>query len=313
MSEQYTFILSDRVTRTHVFYSNRYGIRCAADLYLPKDLDESKKYPAVVIGPPYAGSKEQGPGVYGNQMAQRGFVALAFDPVYMGESGGEPRHVSSPDLFSEGFSAGVDYVGCLPYVDREKIAAIGICGSGGFALSAAQVDVRIKAVVTASMFDITQAARMASPEQLADLKVQLGQKRWEDFENGTAEWIPTFPAEAVDAVPEGLDPISAEFFAYYGLKRGHHPNARGNFTTTSQLAMLQFPLLAHIKEISPRPILMIIGEKALTNVFTETAFANADEPKDLIRVPDANHIDLYDDVTKIPFERITDFLNRAFA
>lgn len=312
MSEQYTFALSNKVTRTHVFYNNRYGIHCAADLYVPKDLDESKKYPAVVIGPPYAGTKEQGPGVYGNQMAQRGFVALAFDPVYMGESGGEPRHVSSPDLFSEGFSAAVDYVGCLPYVDREKIAAIGICGSGGFALSAAQVDVRIKAVVTASMFDISQAARMASSDEIAKLKVQLAKKRWEDFENNTAEWIPTFPAEPADKVPDDLDPVSAEFFTYYGLKRGHHPNALGNFTTTSQLAMLQFPLLAHIKEISPRPILMIVGEKALTNVFSETAFANAAEPKELMRIPDANHIDLYDDVAKIPFDKITDFLTCAF-
>lgn len=231
-----------------------------------------KKYPAVVIGSAYAGSKEQGPGVYANQMAQRGFVALAFDPVYMGESGGEPRHVSSPDLFSEGFSAGVDFIGCLDYVDREKIAAIGICGSGGFALSAAQVDVRIKAVVTASMYDISQAVRMDGPAQIAELKKQLAAKRWEDFEKGTAEWIPAFPAEPAQEVPEDLDPVSAEFFAYYGLKRGHHPNALGNFTTTSQLAMLEFPLLAHIREISPRPILMIIGEKALTNIFTETAF-----------------------------------------
>ena len=313
MSELYTFELSDKVTRESVSYRNRYGIKCAADLYLPENLDKNSKYPAVVIGPPYAGSKEQGPGVYANQMAQRGFIALAFDPVYMGESGGEPRHVSSPDLFSEGFSAGVDYVGCLDFVDREKIAAIGICGSGGFALSAAQVDVRIKAVVTASMFDITQAARSISPEQLAELKIQLAKKRWEDFEKGTAEWIPAFPAEPADKVPEGLDPVSAEFFAYYGLKRGHHPNALGNFTTTSHLAMLQFPLLAYIKEISPRPILMIIGEKALTNIFTETAFANAAEPKELVRVPDANHIDLYDDVAKIPFETIEIFLNQAFA
>lgn len=313
MSQLYTFELSDKVTRESVSYRNRYGIKCAADLYLPENLDKNSKYPAVVIGPPYAGCKEQGPGVYANQMAQRGFAALAFDPVYMGESGGEPRHVSSPDLFSEGFSAAVDYVGCLSFVDREKIAAIGICGSGGFALSAAQVDVRIKAVVTASMFDITQAARNISLEELAELKIQLAKKRWEDFEKGTAEWLPAFPAEPADNVPEGFDPVSAEFFACYGLKRGHHPNALGNFTTTSQLAMLQFPLLSHIKEISPRPILMIIGEKALTNIFTETAFANAAEPKELVRVPEANHIDLYDDVEKIPFETIETFLNQAFA
>lgn len=313
MSKYYTFERSGEVTRKTVFYNNRYGIRCAADLYLPKNMDKNKKHPAAVIGPPYAGTKEQGPGVYANQMAQRGFVCLAFDPVYMGESGGKPRHVSSPDLFAEGFSAGVDYIGCLDFVDRKKIAAVGICGSGGFALSAAQVDVRIQAVVTASMFDISQAVRQETPKQIAELKKQLAAKRWEDFEKGTAEWIPAFPAEPAKKVPEGLDPISAEFFEYYGLKRGHHPNALGNFTTTSQLAMLQFPLLAHIKEISPRPILMIIGDQALTNIFTETAFANAGEPKKLVRVPDANHIDLYDDVTKIPFDTIEAFLNQAFA
>ena len=144
MSEYYTFTLSENVNRTSVSYLNRYGIRIAADLYTAKDMDETEKHPALVIGPPYGGVKEQGPGVYANQLAQRGFVCLAFDPAFMGESGGEPRHVSSPDIFAENFSAGVDYLGTLPFVDREQIGAIGICGSGGFALSAAQVDTRIK-------------------------------------------------------------------------------------------------------------------------------------------------------------------------
>ena len=137
MSEYYTFTLSENVNRTSVSYLNRYGIRIAADLYTAKDMDETAKHPALVIGPPYGGVKEQGPGVYANQLAQRGFVCLAFDPAFMGESGGEPRHVSSPDIFAENFSAGVDYLGTLPFVDREQIGAIGICGSGGFALSAA--------------------------------------------------------------------------------------------------------------------------------------------------------------------------------
>ncbi len=144
MNNYYTFELSENVTRTAVAYPNRYGIRIAADLYTSKDMDETAKHPALVIGPPYGGVKEQGPGVYANQLAQRGFVCLAFDPAFMGESGGEPRHVSSPDIFAENFSAGVDYLGTLPFADREQIGAIGICGSGGFALSAAQVDTRIK-------------------------------------------------------------------------------------------------------------------------------------------------------------------------
>lgn len=312
MGEVYTFDLNEEVKREHVFYNNRYGIKCAADLYTPKGLDRKGQYPAVVIGPPYAGTKEQGPGIYADQMAQRGYIALAFDPVFMGESGGEPRHVSSPELFSEGFSAGVDFAGMLPYVDREKISAIGICGSGGFALSAAQVDTRIKAVVTTSMFDTTQAARMMSDEDILAAKKRLSAKRWEDFAKQGAEYNPTFPEFPVEEIPEGLDPISAEFFSYYGTTRGHFAGALGGFTTTSDLAMMQFRLLDYIKEISPRPIMMIIGEKALTSIFTETAFKNAAEPKELVVVPNANHVDLYDDVTKIPFGKIDKFLRDAF-
>lgn len=136
----YTFELDENVARQSVSYPNRYGITLVADLYTPKDLDTTKQYPAIVVGPPYSGVKEQGPGIYANELAQRGFIVLAFDPSYNGESAGEPRHVSSPDIFVEDFSAGVDYLGCLEYVDRSQIGAIGICGSGGFALSAAQID-----------------------------------------------------------------------------------------------------------------------------------------------------------------------------
>ena len=195
MSNYYTFELSENVNRTSVSYPNRYGIRIAADLYAAKDMDETSKYPALVIGPPYGGVKEQGPGVYANQLAQRGFVVLAFDPAFMGDSGGEPRHVSSPDIFAENFSAGVDYLGTLPYVDREKIGAVGICGSGGFALSAAQVDTRIKAVATASMYDITDGSRMPfdTPKKRAELFAQLGRQRWQDFESGVPEYLPSFP------------------------------------------------------------------------------------------------------------------------
>ena len=149
--EYYTFTLNDNVTREHVNYKNRYGITIAADLYLPKDMDKSVKHPAIIIGTPYGGVKEQGAGIYAQEMAGRGFVAIAFDESFNGESSGEPRHTSSPDIFTEDFSAGVDYLGSLPYVAREKIGAIGICGSGGFAITAAQVDRRIKAVATASL------------------------------------------------------------------------------------------------------------------------------------------------------------------
>ena len=157
MSEYYIFELSENVERKHISYKNRYGMNIAGDLYTAKNIDASKKYPALIVGAPYGGVKEQGPGVYANQLAQRGFVVLTFDTSFMGESEGEPRHVSSPDIFTENFSASVDYLGLQSIVDREKIGVIGICGSAGFALSAAQMDTRIKAVATASMYDMTAA------------------------------------------------------------------------------------------------------------------------------------------------------------
>lgn len=308
MSEQYIFALSEKVDREHVFYNNRYGIRLAGDLYTARDMDKGVKYPAIVVGPPYAGTKEQGPGVYANELARRGFVVLTFDPAYMGESDGEPRHVSSPDIFAENFSAGVDYLGCLPFVDREKIGAIGICGSGGFSLAAAAIDTRIKAVVTASMMDMSAMRNGMTKEQLLETKKQLNEQRWKDFESGNAEWIPTFPETPADKVPDGLDPMSAEFFTFYGMKRGHHPNAQGNFTTTSNLAMMNYPLLTYIKEISPRPIMAVVGADALSKGFSMAIYESAAEPKTLVEVPNCNHVDLYDDVTKIPFDRIEKFL-----
>lgn len=312
MEEYYTFELSDNVTRTHVSYKNRFGITLAGDLYMAKDLDTSKQHPALIIGPPYGGVKEQGPGVYANQLAQRGFVVLAFDPSYNGYSKGEPRHTSSPEIFVEDFSAGVDYLGTRPFVDREKIGAIGICGSGGFAISAAQVDTRIKAVATASMYDISITGNNMSSEQLKETLEQIGEQRWKDFESGEPEYIPSFPAEADNSVPEGLDPVSEEFYSYYGLERGHHPNARGGFTTTSQLSFFNFQLLNHIDTISPRPILFIMGENAHSRFFSEDAYVAASEPKELYIVPDAIHIDLYDKVDKIPFDKMESFFNEAF-
>lgn len=312
MSDFYTFTLSENVDRKQVCFKNRYGIQIAGDLYQAKDMGKTEKFPALVIGPPYGGTKEQGPGVYANELAQKGFVVLTFDPAFMGESKGEPRHVSSPDIFAENFSAGVDFLGTLDYVSRERIGVIGLCGSGGFALSAAQVDTRIKAVATASLYDISAVGRlMMNEEQLITVKKELGEQRWKDFENGMPEYIPSFPETPDTKVPDGLDPVSAEFYTYYGLKRGHHPNARGNFTTTSQLAMLNFRLLDYIREISPRPILLIAGEQAHSKAFSETVYENASEPKELYIVPDAIHIDLYDDVEKIPFGKIVDFFMAA--
>jgi fermentation-respiration switch protein FrsA (DUF1100 family) len=197
-ADGYTFALSDEVTRTPVRYTNRYGIEIAADLYQRTGLDESVTHPAIVIGPPHGGVKEQGPGVYAQELARRGFVALGFDPSYNGESGGEPRHITSPEIFAEDFSAGVDFLGTLPYVDREQIGAIGICGSGGFALSAAQVDPRIKAVATAAMYDISGAQRdgwqhTATDEDRRDVRRSTGAQRWVDVDAGEPALTPRSP------------------------------------------------------------------------------------------------------------------------
>ena len=306
---QYICKLNESVVRNHVRYKNRYGIALAGDLYIPKGLDKRRKYPALVVGAPYGGVKEQGPSVYANELAKRGFVVLAFDPCYMGESGGEPRHVSSPDLFSENISAGVDYLGLLPYVERNKIAALGICGSGGFSLSAAAMDTRIKAVITASMFDMSVAARMGqTPEQIQEKKEQLSQRRWKDAENGEPEYIPSFPEEPVRVIPDEIQGLNREFFEFYATKRGHHPRARGNFTMTSDLSFMNYTLNDHIAEISPRPILFLVGEQAESRFFSDMAFEKAAEPKQMIVVPNCNHVDLYDDTTKIPFDEIERFL-----
>jgi dienelactone hydrolase len=186
-TDYYTFQLSEKVTRQHVSYKNRYGIIISADLYLLKGMDTPQKYPALLIGTPYGGVKEQGAGIYAQHMAERGFVAVAFDESFNGKSGGEPRHVSSPDIFVEDFSAGIDFLGLQPFVDRAKIGVIGICGSGGFALTAAQADHRIKAIATASMYDISRQKRMGMYDKTTDKERNdyldlLARQRWEDAE-----------------------------------------------------------------------------------------------------------------------------------
>lgn len=310
-SSKKTFELSEKVTVEKVFYQNIYGIAVAADMYLSKDMDKSKKYPAIVVGTPYGGVKEQGAGIYAQNMAERGFVAIAFDESFNGESSGEPRHISSPDLFVEDFSTGVDFLGTRPFVDRNRIGAIGICGSGGFAVTAAQVDRRIKAVATASMYDMSRVKRKGwedgmTDEQRNQYLDQLGEQRWKDFENGYPEMTPSFP----DEIPEGdIDPISSEFMEYYVAPRGHHPNSIGAFTITSDMSFMNFPLMNYIDTISPRPILFIIGENAHSRYFSEDAYEMAAEPKELYIVPGARHIDLYDRTDMIPFDKLESFFS----
>lgn len=305
--DHYIFELNENVERTQVYYKNRFGIELAGDLYIAKDADLSQQYPALVIGPPFGGVKEQGPGVYANELAQRGFVVLTFDPAYHGYSGGEPRMTASTAMYVEDFSAGVDFLGSLDYVDRERIGAVGICGSGGFALSAASMDTRISAVATVVMYDIPGLGNSATGEaRQARLEADNAQ-RWEDFGKDEAAWNVSYPDAPTTEIPEGLDDVTAEFYSFYGTERGWHPNALGNITIASDADLMTFPALNHISELNGRPILFIAGENAHSLGFSQEAYENAAEPKELYIVPDANHVDLYDQTDKIPFDKMESF------
>jgi len=314
-TEYYTFQLSDKVTRQSVTYKNRYGITISADLYLSKNFDPAKKQAALLIGTPYGGVKEQGAGIYAQNMAERGFVAVAFDESYNGESGGEPRHVSSTDIFVEDFSAGVDYLGTLPYVDRQKIGVIGICASGAFAITAAQTDHRIKAVATTSMVDMSRVKRElntggTSLEQRNKYLDRISEQRWKDVDSGKMQLDFTYPSKPIDKVPDGLDPLTSEFYEYYAMKRGFHPNSIGGFTITSDMSFFNFPLMNDIQTISPRPILFIVGDKAVSRFFSVDAYRRAAEPKEMYVVPNARHIDLYDRIDMIPFGKLDSFFRK---
>jgi fermentation-respiration switch protein FrsA (DUF1100 family) len=311
-TDYYTFKLSDKVTRQKVSYRNKYGITIAADLYLPKGIDTTKHYAVIIVGPPYGGVKEQTAGIYAQNMAERGFVTIAFDPSYKGYSSGEPRNTSSPDIFAEDFSAGVDFIGTRSFVDRKKIGVIGLCGSGAFALSAAQVDTRIKALATVSMYDISRVEAkgwqdaMTEEERKKKLD-EIGELRWKDFESNEPALSPRGAPLKVD---ESTDPISREFAEYYSTPRGQHPNSSTQHTMVSKASMMNFPSLANLTSISPRPILLIMGENAHSRYFSEDVYKMAAEPKELYIVPNAGHVDLYDKVDVIPFDKLTHFFTR---
>lgn len=303
------FPKSAKVDHKKVSFKNRYGIALVADLYLPKDHRE-QRLAAIAVGGPFGAVKEQSSGLYAQTMAERGFVTLAFDPSYTGESGGQPRHVASPDINTEDFSAAVDFLGLQPEVDRERIGIIGICGWGGMALNAAAVDKRIKAVVTSTMYDMSRVMsrgyndRVTLEERTKTLE-QLSQQRWKDAEKGEPELGPLF-----NVLKGGEPQFMVDYADYYKTPRGFHPraiNSNSSWTITNPLSFMNMPILTYIKEISPRPILFVHGEKAHSRYFSETAYEAAAKPKELLIVKGANHVDLYDRVKVIPFERIGEF------
>jgi hypothetical protein len=303
-----TFPKSEKVDHKKVTFGNRYGITLSGDLYLPKSI--KGKLSALAVSGPFGAVKEQSSGLYAQTMAERGFITLAFDPSYTGESSGEPRNIASPDINTEDFSAAVDFLGLQSSVDRNRIGIIGICGWGGMALSATAVDQRIKAVVTSTMYDMTRVMSKGyndsvTLDQRTKTLEQLSQQRWKDAENGTPAFQPPY-----NELKGGGAQFLVDYHDYYMTKRGYHKrsvNSGNAWTQTTPLSFMNFPLLTYIKEISPRPILFIHGEKAHSRYFSETAYAAAAEPKELMIIKGANHVDLYDQMDKIPFDKITSF------
>lgn len=311
VKEYYTFKLSDKVTRKAVTFRNRYGITLSGDLYLPKNNGHAP-LPSLAVSGPFGAVKEQSSGLYAQNMAERGFIALAFDPSYTGESGGEPRNVASPDINTEDFSAAVDFLGLQASVDRNRIGIIGICGYAGMALNAAAVDKRIKAIATTSMYDMSRVMAKGyydktTVEQRTKMLEQMSQQRWVDAEKG-------IPAPSSNILPEklqGNEPkFVVDYYNYYKTPRGFHPNSvnsNGAWTATTPLSFMNMPLLTYIKEIAPRPILLIAGEKAHSRYFSEDAYKAAAEPKELVIIPNASHVDLYDKTEIIPFDKLAGF------
>lgn len=320
-----TFEVYSNIEMKKVRFQNRYGIELAGDLYLPEN-HETQKNPAIIVAGPFGAVKEQASGLYAQQMAAYGFVALAFDPSFGGESGGSVRNTASPDIFTEDYSAAVDYIGLLDFVDRNRIGVIGICGLSGMAITAAGTDTRIKAVATMSMYDMSRDMSRGhmdyyTDEQRNKIKEYLSNQRWKDAENGafalgnheigfdeTGEPL-TGAMEVPTELPEGADPAFAAFYNYY-YKRARHPRAVNfvsSWTATMPVAFWNFPLMTNIKEVSPRPILMVAGENAHSRYYSEDAYEAAAEPKELLIIPAADHVSLYDDMEKIPFDKLNQF------
>ncbi|EMS97420.1 hypothetical protein H009_11951 [Agrobacterium tumefaciens str. Cherry 2E-2-2] len=305
-----TFKQSDRVEHRKVSYVNRLGINLVADMYVPKDLDTSRRHPALIVGHPYGGVKEQTAGLYAQTMAERGFITIAHDASYNGESGGQPHFISSPEAVVEDFSAGVDFLGLDPRVDRNRIGVIGVCASGGFSLAAAQSDTRIKAVATVSMYDMGGAKWAWNGEAMnADARIdtltKIGEQRWAEAAGAQTQYL---------ALPEALtaetDAITREFFDYYRTPRGAHPHATTSMNISGDASYLHFRPFDHVDRISPRPVLLVAGENAHSRFFSEQAIAKAADPKELFIVPDAGHVDLYDKVDLIPWDKLEAFFDQ---
>lgn len=311
------FYQSDKVTMQKVTFENQYKMKVAGNLYLPENMDKNAKSPAIIVGHPMGAVKEQAANLYATKMAERGFVTLSIDLPFWGESEGLPRNAVSPDMYAEAFSAAVDYLGTRPFVNKNGIGVIGICGSGSFAISAAKIDPRLKAIATISMYDMGQASRNGlkqaqTLEQRKAIIAEAAGQRYVEFEGGATRYT----GGTVHEITEHSDPIAREFYDFYRTQRGEFIPAGSSKelathpTLTSNVKFMNFYPFNDMETISPRPLLFITGDQAHSKEFSEDAYKRAAEPKELYYVRGAGHVDLYDRVNVIPFDKLTEFFSR---
>ena len=308
------FYRSDKVEVQKVTFKNQYKMNIAGNLYLPKDMDKSKKHAAMIVGHPMGAVKEQSADLYAVKMAERGFVTMSVDLAFWGGSDGQPRNAVAPELYAETFSAAVDYLGTGPFADREKIGAIGICGSGSFAISAAKIDPRLKAVATISMYDMGAANRNGLNHSLTlaqrkQIIADAAEQRYVEFQGGATKYT----SGTVHEITEKSNPIEREFYDFYRTPRGEFtpagssPLLTTHPTLSSNTKFMNFYPFNDIETISPRPLLFITGDQAHSKEFSEDAYKRAAEPKELYYVAGAGHVDLYDRVELIPFDKLESF------
>ena len=308
------FYRSDKVEVQKVTFKNQYKMNIAGNLYLPKDMDKSKKHTAIIVGHPMGAVKEQSADLYAVKMAERGFVTMSVDLAFWGGSDGQPRNAVAPELYAETFSAAVDYLGTGPFADREKIGAIGICGSGSFAISAAKIDPRLKAVATISMYDMGAANRNGLNHSLTlaqrkQIIADAAEQRYVEFQGGATKYT----SGTVHEITEKSNPIEREFYDFYRTPRGEFtpagssPLLTTHPTLSSNTKFMNFYPFNDIETISPRPLLFITGDQAHSKEFSEDAYKRAAEPKELYYVAGAGHVDLYDRVELIPFDKLESF------
>ena len=304
------FPKSDKVDHKKVTFHNRYGITLAADMYTPKSVVD--KLPAIAVSGPFGAVKEQSSGLYAQKMAELGFLTIAFDPSYTGESSGTPRYVASPDINTEDFCAAVDFLSVQENVDPERIGIIGICGWGGMAINAAAIDTRIKATAAMTMYDMTRVTANGyfdaedSEQARFEKKKAMNAQRIEDYKNGSY----ALAGGVVDPLPEDAPQFVKDYYAYYKTPRGYHSrslNSNGGWNVTSSLSFLKMPILQYSSEIR-FAVLLVHGEKAHSRYFSETAYSKlTGDNKELLIIPGANHTDLYDQMDIIPFEKLNAF------